>query len=69
MISLARFSKMQVALALLLGAFALTGCITVEDDDRHLKPLPARLISDMSAKGMSPSAPILVRIFKKESEL
>lgn len=69
MISSARFSITKIALALLLGAFVLTGCITVDGDDRHLKPIPARLISEMSAKGMSPGAPILVRIFKKESEL
>ncbi|PZR82969.1 MAG: hypothetical protein DI537_35630 [Stutzerimonas stutzeri] len=64
-----RFSTLHVAFALLLGTFALSGCVTGEGDERHLQPLPARLISEMSGKGMSQSDPILVRIFKKESEL
>ena len=69
MLSSTRSSILRLALALSLGAFALSGCITGEGDDRHLQPLPARLVSEMSAKGMSQSDPILVRIFKKESEL
>ena len=62
-------SRLRLALALLLGALALSGCITGDGDDRHLQPLPAKLVSEMSAKGMSQADPILVRIFKKESEL
>lgn len=40
-----------------------------EFDDRHLKPIPGKTLSLMSKKDMSPSAPILMRIFKKEAEL
>lgn len=69
MLSQNRFSALRLALGLMLGAFALSGCVTADGDTRHLQPLSARLVSDMSAKGMSQSDPILVRIFKKESEL
>ena len=61
--------RLGLVLALVFGAFVLSGCITGEGDDRHLQPLPARLVSEMSRKGMSQSDPIFVRIFKKESEL
>lgn len=54
---------------LLAGAVLLSSCVAMEGDDRHLQPLPVALVSQMSAKGMSPGDPILVRIFKKESEL
>jgi len=64
-----RFSTLRLALVLLLGTFALSACVTGEGDGRHLQPLPAKLISEMSGKGMSQGDPILVRIFKKESEL
>lgn len=48
----------------------LAGCSTTEfDTPKHLRPLPAALLSDMQARGMSPSGPILVRIFKQENEL
>lgn len=69
MLSQIRFAMLRLALGLMLGAFTLSGCVTGDGDTRHLQPLPARLVSDMSAKGMSQSDPILVRIFKKESEL
>ncbi len=69
MLSFARLSTLRLVLVLLLGTLALSGCVTGEGDDRHLQPLPARLVSEMSSKGMSQSDPILVRIFKKESEL
>lgn len=58
----------RLALAGALSA-ALASCVVMEGDDRHLQPLPVALVSEMSAKGMSPSDPILIRIFKKESEL
>ncbi|WP_186421026.1 murein L,D-transpeptidase family protein [Bosea sp. CS1GBMeth4] len=55
----------------LLGAaaIALSSCVGMEGDGRHLQPLPAALVSQMSAKGMSQADPILVRLYKKESEL
>lgn len=38
-------------------------------DDRAFRPLPASLVAEMSANGMAATDPILVRIFKQESEL
>jgi murein L,D-transpeptidase YafK len=59
----------RLALASVVAGALLSGCVVDEGDDRHLQPLPARLVSEMSGKGMSQGDPILVRIFKKESEL
>ncbi len=36
---------------------------------RSTSPVPQSLLAEMQAKGMSRSAPILVRVYKKESEL
>lgn len=56
-----------------LSALALlaAGCVsTVLDvDSKAIQPIPAKLVGEMSRKAMSPSSPILVRIFKEESEL
>lgn len=38
-------------------------------DKKAMQPIPARLVATMNAKSMSPAAPILVRVFKQESEL
>jgi murein L,D-transpeptidase YafK len=54
----------------LLGAGVLGGCTSlVPDDQRAMRPIPASLMAEMKSKGMSPSDPILIRIFKQESEL
>ena len=52
-------------------ALVLIGCVsTVLDVDvKATQPIPAALVAEMSRKSMSPSAPILIRIFKQESEL
>jgi murein L,D-transpeptidase YafK len=49
----------------------LAGCVsTVLDvDEKATQPIPASLVKEMSRKGMTPGAPIVVRIFKEESEL
>ena len=48
----------------------LLGCSTPQfDAAKHLRPIPTVLLSDMQAKGMTSSDPILVRIFKQENEL
>ncbi len=49
----------------------LAGCVstTLDLDDKATQPIPASLVSDMKRKGMTPDAPIVVRIFKEESEL
>jgi murein L,D-transpeptidase YafK len=36
---------------------------------KHLAPIPAATVALMAAKNTSPAAPILMRVFKKESEL
>src|SRR5262249_10908701 len=36
---------------------------------RAIAPIPQKLLSEMQAKGMTRSSPILVRIYKQESEL
>lgn len=59
----------RLAAAALLSAGLLSGCVVGEGDDRHLQPLPVRLVAEMSSKGMQQRDPILIRIFKKESEL
>ncbi len=41
----------------------------VLDDKKAIQPIPASLVSEMRSKGMSPADPILIRIFKQESEL
>jgi murein L,D-transpeptidase YafK len=53
------------------GALALAGCNTddVSPNARALKPLPAALVAEIEAKNMPRESPILVRIFKEESEL
>jgi hypothetical protein len=64
------FKAAKAATFLVLAAL-LSGCATNEyaDDGRGSKPIPSRLLSMMSEKSMSPSAPVVVRIFKQESEL
>ena len=64
-------SSTLVKIATAIGLLALlSGCVVGDGDDaRHLQPLPAKLVSQMSTKGMSQADPIFIRIFKKESEL
>jgi murein L,D-transpeptidase YafK len=49
-------------------AAALAGCVTV-GDQKHLQPVPPKLVASMQTKGMTVSDPILIRVFKKEAEL
>jgi len=64
-----RLSKIR--LAAIFAPFPLiSSCVMLErGDNRHLLPIPAALVTEMSAKGMSPADPIMIRIHKKESEL
>lgn len=59
------------SLAILLVAFVAAGCVSsvLDVDQKSTQPIPAKLSGEMSRKGMSASSPILVRIFKEESEL
>ena len=56
---------------LILPAFLATGCVltTLDVDTRGSQPIPSKLVREMKSKSMLPSDPILVRIFKQESEL
>lgn len=48
----------------------LSGCQMTLDDLGEASPeISARLLKEMRKKGMSPDSPVLVRIFKMESEL
>ena len=68
-----RYARLLMATVAAAGAIALAGC---ETDDvstavsaRALRPLPAALAAEIDKKGMPRESPILVRIFKEESEL
>jgi murein L,D-transpeptidase YafK len=69
-----RFVICHITVVVLL-LFALGGCTTVDDiggysgNDRANVPVPPKLVNTMKTKGMRLSDPVLVRIFKKESEL
>ena len=69
-IRLASLARRAGAAALLAGGLALAGC-TADDafDLRGEQPVPGHLLRAMKARHMSAEAPILLRIFKEESEL
>lgn len=58
---------LQAAAACLL-AVALSGCMALDLSEEPPK-LSSKLMAEMSRKGMKPESPVLVRIFKQESEL
>ena len=61
-----------LASAAVAGAIALAGCQTDVDGtvpERALKPLSGEMLSDLEKKNMPKESPILVRLFKQESEL
>lgn len=63
-------TRLRSAAFLLIAATALSGCALFGYDlKRSERPVPARLVSEMTSKGLSVSSPILVRVFKQESEL
>lgn len=60
--------------ALLMLSISLSACVTsasnvLELENKAAQPIPAKLAAEMGKRGMSPASPILVRIFKEESEL
>lgn len=68
---LKRVSFRALSLALALG---LAGCVSsvstvLEVENKSIQPISAKLLSEMAKKGMTPQDPVLVRIFKDESEL
>jgi murein L,D-transpeptidase YafK len=61
-----------MASAAIAGAIALAGCNTdsvVSVPDRALKPLSSEMVGQLDKKNMPKESPILVRLFKQESEL
>ena len=60
-----------LASAALAAALALAGCDTesIAPSARSLQPLSPQLVSEIEKKNMSKESPILVRLFKEESEL
>ncbi|MBY5714899.1 murein L,D-transpeptidase [Rhizobium leguminosarum] len=51
-------------------ALALSGCVQSLDDlGVASHDIPPKLLASMQAKGMKPESPVLIRIFKMESEL
>src|ERR1700751_3482684 len=51
------------------AAPALASCANQVEVAPHLRPLPQDTMMLLGKKGMDPQAPILIRIFKEESEL
>ena len=60
-----------MASAAIAAALAVAGCDTdgVVPTGRSMAPLSAQMLSDIEKKNMSKESPILVRLFKEESEL
>jgi murein L,D-transpeptidase YafK len=60
------------ACAAVAAAIALAGCnadSTSGLNGRHMQPLSDRMLADLESRKMGKESPILVRIFKEESEL
>ncbi|HWJ76113.1 MAG TPA: murein L,D-transpeptidase family protein [Kaistia sp.] len=62
-------ATLRSLLLLALLACGLAACTTGERDTRGMQPIPAKLVAQMREKGMKPSDPIMIRIYKQESEL
>lgn len=61
--------RLTSSICLLVGLL-LTGCVSTLDlDGRGNDSIPAKMLSEMRNKDMSIEDPVLVRIFKQESEL
>jgi murein L,D-transpeptidase YafK len=65
-----RGPRFAVLITLAVVVLGLPGCSsTTVSERRDLAPIPPVLLTEMQSKGMTPADPILVRIFKEESEL
>ncbi|MBP1856924.1 murein L,D-transpeptidase YafK [Rhizobium herbae] len=64
----ARTAMSRTFVALALGV-ALSGCMALDDLSEAPPKLTGKMIAQMAKKGMKPESPVLVRIFKQESEL
>jgi murein L,D-transpeptidase YafK len=62
-----------LASAAIAAAIALAGCntdgTTTAVNGRHMQPLSDKMLTEIENKNMAKESPILVRIFKQESEL
>jgi murein L,D-transpeptidase YafK len=61
-----------LASAALGAAVVLSGCNTdsvLPMSEKAARPLPPKLVADIETKGMDKESPILVRLYKEESEL
>jgi murein L,D-transpeptidase YafK len=63
-----------LASAAIAAALALASCDTDSStpaavNGRHMQPLSDRMLADIESKNMAKESPILVRVFKEESEL
>jgi murein L,D-transpeptidase YafK len=62
----------MLASAAVVAAIALAGCQldgTLPTNSKAMAPLSPKIVAEMTAKNMDKESPILVRIFKEESEL
>lgn len=61
---------LNIAMAALLSAI-LSGCVQISLDDlgEPSRQISTDLVAAMQTKGMQPDSPVLIRIFKMESEL
>ncbi len=66
-----RYVRAGIAAAALAGTFALAGCETDGTDvsARALKPLSPAMLAELESKNMAKESPVVVRLFKEESEL
>lgn len=63
-------SRVRMAVLAAAAALSLAACNQTDEVARKAnKPLSPQMVSLISEKGMTPATPILVRIFKEESEL
>ncbi|MBU4530794.1 MAG: hypothetical protein KUA41_12210, partial [Hoeflea sp.] len=58
-------------IGILMAGLVVSGCVTstLELDGRGDVPIPQKTVAKMREMGMRPADPVLVRIFKQESEL
>lgn len=63
-------SRMRMVALAAVAALSIAACNQTDNVSRKAnKPLSPQMLSLMSQKGMAPASPILVQIFKQESEL
>jgi murein L,D-transpeptidase YafK len=58
-----------LAMAACVAAIMLAGCETDRSIDRALQPLSSQMLALLEQKHMPIDSPILIRLFKKESEV